>query len=269
MSNLAQRVLTALVGAPLVFGALWAGGWTLAGVLVFVALTAQAELYRLFRGARPLVAPGLALGAVAVLRPMLPFADALLAAGALLVLVATLYRASATPLADAAATLFGVLYPAALLGAALALRSAEAPWLFGHEAFWLTLAGLVCVWAADSFAYFAGRTLGRRALFPRVSPSKTWEGSAGGVVGALALAATFKLGVLPGVLSWPDVLALGLICGGASQFGDLVESHFKRAAGVKDSGRWIPGHGGMLDRVDALLFALPLLVLYFEVTRGL
>lgn len=273
-SNLAQRALTAVVGVTLALTAVWLGGWAFALLIAAAALAAQAEAYNLFRaaGADPLVGPGLALGALAVLRSAVPASEAWLVLGVLLVLGAVLFTRETTPLLDAAATLFGVVYPAALAGAAIALRASTAPWLVAggpHAAFWLTTAVLVCVWGADTFAYFAGRSLGRHPLFPRVSPKKTWEGSAGGALGAIALAAGFKLFVPALPLTWFDVAAIGLACGVASQLGDLVESLFKRSVGVKDSGAWLPGHGGMLDRLDAALVAIPLVAVWFVLTRGL
>jgi phosphatidate cytidylyltransferase len=190
------------------------------------------------------------------------------------VLVTVLFARAATPLADAAATLFGVVYPAALAGAAVALRTSDAPWLATGASgdaggFWLLTTVLVCVWGADTFAYFAGRAFGRHPLFPRVSPKKTWEGSAGGALGALALAAGFKLAVPALPLTWTDVVVIGLACGVASQLGDLVESLFKRSVDVKDSATWLPGHGGMLDRLDAAIVAIPLVAAWFALTRGL
>jgi len=270
-SNLAQRTLTALVGVTLALAAIWAGGWPFAALMVAAALAAQAEAYGLLRrtGADPLVPLGLALGALVVLRPLVPAADAWLALGVVAVLLTTLFARAATPMADAAATLFGVLYPSALAGAAVVLRTSDAPWLGATGGFWLLTTVLVCVWGADTFAYFAGRSFGRHPLFPRVSPKKTWEGSAGGAVGAMALAAGFRWAVPALPLSVADVVVVGLACGVASQLGDLVESLFKRSVDVKDSATWLPGHGGMLDRLDAALVALPLVAAWFAITRGL
>lgn len=273
LSNLTQRVLTALVGAAAVTALVWVGGWPFAVAIAGVGLQAQREIYRLFEAAstRPFVPLGLALGAVAVLRPLVPQADALLVLGALAVLGGVLYRRPETPLLDAAATLFGVAYPAALCASLVALRTNTGAWLAGtgHEAFWLTTAVLFCVWGTDSFAYFTGRAFGRTPLFPRVSPKKTWEGAVGGAVGAFALAAAFKTFTpLDAVLTWIDVAAVAFACGVASPFGDLAESHFKRSVAVKDSATWLPGHGGMLDRIDAALVAVPLVVIYFEWVKG-
>lgn len=271
MSNLVQRILTGIVGAVIVVGAVWIGGWPFAALMTAIALAAQYELYGLLRagGVQPMVGVGLLLGAVAVVAPLTEAAASLLTVGTLLILAAVLFRRRETPLLDAAGTLFGVIYPAALVGLIVALRLAEADWLAGDAAFWLTTALLVCVWGSDSFAYFAGRAFGRHKLFERVSPNKTWEGALGGAVGAVALAAAAKLLVLDDVLTWPDVAFIGFACGVASQIGDLAESHFKRSVGVKDSASWLPGHGGLLDRIDAAMVAVPLVVVYFNLVKGL
>ena len=275
MSNLTQRVLTALVGAVVVVSTVWVGGWPFALVITAIGLLAQREVYGLLEkaGTRPFQYLGLGLGALAVLRSLVPAAESLLILGALVVLGGVLYRRPETPLLDASATLFGVAYPAALCGSLVALRGPNL-WLdtFPLEArvgFWLTTAVLFCVWGTDTFAYFAGRALGKHPLFPRVSPKKTWEGAIGGAVGALLLAAGFRAFTpLSAVLTWADVVAIALACGVASPFGDLAESLFKRSVGAKDSASWLPGHGGMLDRIDAAVVAVPLVLLWFEAVKG-
>jgi len=125
----------------------------------------------------------------------------------------------------------------------------------------LVLLTLAIVWVGDTAAYFLGRAFGRHKLAPVISPKKTWEGAAGNIVGAAAAAAAFQ--------SWLQVplvhlLGVGVAASVAGQVGDLVESAFKRSAGVKDSGTLLPGHGGMLDRVDALILAAPAVWWYFD-----
>lgn len=271
MSNLTQRALTAVVGAAVVLGLTWIGGWPFVGLMAAVALGAQAELYGLLRaaGVRPLTGLGLGLGALAVVAPVAEAAGPLLVLGGLAVLGAVLFTRKETPLLDAAGTLFGVLYPAALAAHIVRLRVNEADWLLGPEAFWLTAAVLFAIWGADTFAYFTGRAIGAHKLFERVSPNKTWEGAVGGAVGSFLVVSGFKLAVLDGVLTWPDVAAIAVACGVASPFGDLVESLFKRSVGAKDSATWLPGHGGLLDRIDAALVAVPLVVLYLDLVKGL
>lgn len=125
---------------------------------------------------------------------------------------------------------------------------------------WLLLL-LICIWMADSVAYFAGRFIQGPKLWPAISPSKTVSGAVGGLVGSVAGAVVFGSIAIPGHSELAFVFC-GLIISITGQLGDLVESAYKRSAGVKDSGNLLPGHGGMLDRVDSLLFAAPF-ALYF------
>lgn len=115
---------------------------------------------------------------------------------------------------------------------------------------------LLVVWAGDTGAYFVGRKYGKRKLYPLISPGKTLEGAAGGLGASVVVALLFKLVAFP-ALGIPGALVVGLLIGAVSQIGDLCESFFKRAYGVKDTGRLLPGHGGMLDRFDGVLFSLP------------
>lgn len=153
--------------------------------------------------------------------------------------------------------LFGALYVGFLLTYAVALRrDADGPSLI--------FALCVTVWAGDSAAYYVGRSVGKHKLFERVSPKKTWEGAAANVVAsvlALAIARwTFYKALRP-----LDVVVLGLAISVVGQLGDLFESVLKRGAGVKDSSNILPGHGGMLDRIDSLLFAGPVIYYYHAV----
>ena len=262
MSDLAQRAVTAIVGASLVIAAMWVGGWLFAAVIALAAVLAQRELYLLAAkaGVTPLTWMGLALGVVASLWAMLPWAAPVITVGGLLVVLAPLVRVRETPLLDVATTLLGVFYPAMLAGFILALRTVD--WT-GDAPFWLTVAVLSGVWGSDTFAYLAGRAFGKHPLFPRVSPKKTWEGAIGGLVGAMVIASAFKLLALNAEWTWLDAGIVAAACGVAGPLGDLAESLFKRSAEVKDSGSWLPGHGGMLDRIDAALVAVPLVALWF------
>ncbi|MEM8558747.1 MAG: phosphatidate cytidylyltransferase [Bacteroidota bacterium] len=267
MSNLALRVLTAVVAIPIVLGAVWLGGWVFGGVVALAAVLAQLEVAHMAEARGEIQTHrwlGGALGALAAVWPLVPYAVEVLVVGVLVLLVAELRRAALRPLENVAVTAFTLVYPAGLFGFLVALRDGPADDTLG---FWLTASVFLMVWAADSFAYFTGKTwssFGRtHPLFPRVSPKKTWEGSLGGFLGAVAMIAALKTFVLP-QLSWVDVAVLGVISGALSQLGDLVESLFKRAAGVKDSAGYLPGHGGLMDRFDALLVAAPLVYLYLH-----
>lgn len=125
-----------------------------------------------------------------------------------------------------------------------------------------TMIAILCIiWASDSFAYIAGKNFGKNKLFPSVSPKKTYEGFAGGLIGALATGIAFSLYSEKSVFAW-IVLTLVIVIMGV--LGDLIESKFKRAGGKKDSGTILPGHGGLLDRLDSLLFASPFAYLTLE-----
>ncbi len=153
---------------------------------------------------------------------------------------------------------FGTLYAFAPWHFATLLRSESVHWLFF---------GLALNWAGDTVAYYVGRRLGKHQLAPVVSPKKSWEGAAGSVVGSVIFGLLYMGRFEPRVPLWHIgvIAVLGNIAG---QFGDLAESAMKRGAGVKDSGNMLPGHGGMLDRVDSTLFALPV-VYVLSVVSGL
>jgi phosphatidate cytidylyltransferase len=154
---------------------------------------------------------------------------------------------------DLGLTLAGALYTGGLLGYAPVLASMPETPTRGDGVTWMLLV-LLGTAACDTGAYLVGSRLGRHKMIPHISPGKTWEGLAGGILGAIvaavALSGILKIGWLPAIL-------LGLVICAAAVTGDLCESLLKRAAGVKDSGNVIPGHGGILDRVDSILFVLP------------
>jgi phosphatidate cytidylyltransferase len=260
---LAQRVLSALVGIP-VFIALvvWAPAWAFTAVVLLFAMGAQLELYGMFAaaGIEADRVAGLLLGALVVLafaadRPvLLPLALSL----AVIVVVALgLRREAATERAWAGVTLtlLGVCYCAWLLGHVIWLRA-----LPGGQM--MTLFALGVTWCGETAAYFVGRRFGRRPLAPRVSPGKTVEGGVAQLVASVLVAVA---GARLVQLSVPDAAAVGALLGSVGQIGDLSESFLKRSAGAKDAGRAIPGHGGVLDRLDSLLFNVPALYywLYF------
>jgi phosphatidate cytidylyltransferase len=264
---LAQRVLSAVAAIPvLVALVVWGPPWLFTVVVLLMAAGAQLELYRMF-GAAGIEADrgvGLALGALVVIafgadRPvLLPLA---LSLAVIVALALGLRRDARSERAwiGVTLTLLGVCYCAWLLGHAIWLRAMP-------DGGALTLFGLAVTWSGETAAYFAGRRFGRHPLALRVSPGKTVEGGVAQVIAsvvvALAGAALVPLRpVEPG--------AIGLLLGVVGQVGDLSESFLKRSAGAKDAGSLIPGHGGLLDRLDSLLFNVPALYywLYFTGTR--
>ncbi len=205
----------------------------------------------------------------------LPLVVLVLSIGTMITLVAGMYRSDGRPLRDNVVTIAGVVYVSLSLGMLLGLRSMFAgdvvmvdhlhrvspdvdPGSVGALA---VAAMMASIWTCDSVAYFAGRAFGKTPLFRRISPKKTWEGGVGGGVGAVAAMIGMRFWFLP-YLSVGDAVMLGLFAAVGGQIGDLAESHLKRDVGAKDSSNIIPGHGGVLDRFDSLLFVAPLWYLY-------
>jgi phosphatidate cytidylyltransferase len=276
-----KRELAGAVAIPIVLAILFLGPPILFNALVaLVALGAVWEFYRIAEKTGHPVAKTVGLGASALLlggaallwgpfRFETPGGDIVavavktrpsfwfVAAIAMVFLAAIAPLASKIPppvaLAGAASTVFGIV-SIALPATALCLLRARSPRA--------VLMLLLLVWVCDSCAYYFGRSFGRRPLAPVVSPKKTWEGSIAGLVGATLFAAAAgtwwflpELGPVRGALA-------GALASTAGQVGDLVESMWKRGAGVKDSGTFLPGHGGFYDRVDSLLFAAPVLAAF-------
>ncbi len=156
-----------------------------------------------------------------------------------------------------AAALAGLGYVALLMSVLPRIKAERAD----HGPAWLFLV-ISIPFVADGSAYIAGRLFGRHKLAPAISPGKTWEGAAGGLVGSIGAVLAIRAVWLTDQLTLPHAIVVAAIAGIAGQCGDLFESALKRAAGVKDSGRLLPGHGGMLDRIDALLFAAPVAYYY-------
>ena len=167
-----------------------------------------------------------------------------------------------TSVPSAAATLLAAAYVGALGGTIAALRVLPP----AEDGAWRVLLLLAIVMTSDTFAYFAGSAFGRHKLAPRISPGKTVEGLAGGLAGGIVAALVVHRLGLPEIPALAAV-ALGIVVSAFGVTGDLVESLMKRWSGVKDSGRLFPGHGGMLDRLDSLLFGAPVLYYYFLYAR--
>lgn len=160
-------------------------------------------------------------------------------------------------LVDISVTLFGILYVPFLLSFVTLTRNMEYGWLY----IWLIFIG---GWVTDTFAYFTGVTLGRTKILPKVSPKKSLEGSIGGVIGCSAAMTAFGMlmGGIPGGAPIYHFIILGVLCGIISQVGDWAASAIKRFVNIKDYGNVMPGHGGVLDRVDSILFVAPVVYFY-------
>ena len=280
--NMQARIAFAVVAIPAALGIVWLGGWPLVALLSVAGVLATRELFALAgaRGVHP--SPVLGLGAAALAAPLTWLAlsrpdwsaaagDWWSYAGALWILAtltwATLRRGpDAHPLGSAVVTLVGPLYAAALPAFLLVLRHAE----FGVRS-WpgtaLVFFPLVVTWVGDSAAMTGGRTFGGPKMAPSISPGKTRSGGVSGLIGSALAAVLWAALVLAPVgieLGIGVAAVIGLVLGVVGQVGDLAESLLKREAGVKDSSHLIPGHGGVLDRFDSLIFVLPVAALLFR-----
>ena len=280
---LLYRLLTALIGIPVILAAIWFGGYVFAGLVALLALIGLHEFYRLSArlGARPAGEVGYLIGLAFLLsaqaKSALSFPHEILALGltALLIIAALGWeiqrRREAPTLLSAGATVAGCLYVPFLFSFLILIRGgfeaatepvaplALSGWDFGGR---LVLLLFLVSWATDTAAYFVGRGLGRHKLAPSISPGKTIEGSVGGLIGAAIIGGIFGRAF---GLSLVHALLLSAAMGAFGQVGDLAKSRLKREAGVKDFGALFPGHGGVLDRFDSLLFNAPLAYYYLSV----
>jgi len=270
VNELARRAVVAVIGAPIALGIIWLGGAPLATLAGALSGIAAWEYYRIARdgGSTPMSVVGIVLSA------MIPLAVHAQQLGVfavplviwilvpLFVLALTIWTrgVDGKPLGAAATTVFGALYTGGTLSYLYALR------YFGYAVgdtagALVVIMPVVLTWASDTGAYFTGRVLGGPKLIPSVSPAKTVSGAIGAVVatvGACAAFVHFLLKPQAQLAFSPTGLIIFSVCiSVTAQIGDLTESLLKREAGVKDSGTLIPGHGGVLDRLDSLFFVLP------------
>ena len=254
-NSLVRRLTSAAIALPLLILSIWIGTWWLAAVAALAVLLALREFYRLAgaTGAGPYTPLGIIWGVGLVAAAAAGGAGWLwvLLSGALLTLIVGVTRRSSPGVAvDALLTTFGAVYIGGALSAALLIRQLDQ----GFQ--WLLLAFLL-TFAVDTGAYAVGKIFGSRRMAPSISPGKTWEGALGGLAAGIG-ASSALVGLMDLPLSTGAALGLGAGAAVVSQVGDLMESKLKRLAGAKESGRLIPGHGGLLDRLDSLVLVFPL-----------
>lgn len=285
MTNLVQRVLAAAVGIPLAVFLIWLGGWWFSAAMIVVSTVALWEFYHLADSKH--ASANMSVGVIWALVLQGCFAMALdsvgtagtiwmgvallvFVAGTLLTLGAEIWRAKENAILNTAVTLAGIAYVTIGFTTILFLRNtasaADEPHLWIDTGGALVLTLFVSVWSSDTLAYFTGLSIGKHKLLERVSPKKTWEGAAGGLVGAVAGFVALSAMLMPSMVM-VDAVACGVIVGVFGPIGDLAESWLKRDAVIKDSSHIIPGHGGFLDRFDSMLFAAPLVLIYLTVVN--
>jgi phosphatidate cytidylyltransferase len=275
LKDLAVRTMSGLVLLFVVVGALVWSRWSAAALFAVVMLGGLIEFYRLCqkKGVSPMYGIGIATSLAAFGLAFAIFyneagaslAPAILriASGALLYVmfmipitfVCELWRKSATPIANIATTFMGIIYVALPMAVILYIPQL----LVGEWNAWAMLAFISIIWINDIFAYLVGVSIGKHRLCERISPKKSWEGFFGGLVGAVGAAVLFGYLFGGNLYVWGG---LGLVTSLAGVAGDLVESLMKREVDVKDSGKMMPGHGGFLDRFDALYIAVPFVAIY-------
>lgn len=262
-----KRLITAIIGIPLIYIVVWhlPTGY----FAILLAAAAGLGLYELFRMAtlrniRAVMVPGIILGVLMVLnffQPLLPDLGFgfLVTASLLIIMIVRLFskRPVESALEDIAVTMFGILYVSMLFGFQGAIRMGQ------DGKYWLVFMYLV-VWTSDTAAYYIGTAFGRHRLYEKVSPKKSVEGLIAAIAGAVSAALLCRAVFMPKMGLW-EAAALGVILSCVGVVGDLAESLIKRGVGVKDSGSLIPGHGGILDRMDAMLFAAPVMFYYLAV----
>lgn len=285
--SLGQRVLTAAVLIPIIIALVWFGGWiACAGALVALGLSLH-ELHRMYaeKGWRPpLILTGVLSAEFLVIsmlwhdssQPMALVVSMLLGISISVIAsfawVMAVHRSLETAIVEWALTIATAFYLGFPLGFFLLLRGTHAG--ADNTGFAWLLALFFMVWANDTFALLTGHYFGKTKLSPRISPGKTREGFVGGLVFTIIAAFVFTMAV-PSLLhlslhvAWYDAVSLGILVSVAATIGDLAESFLKRATGVKDSGTIFPGHGGLLDRMDSLLFAVMVVFFYAAFLQSL
>lgn len=275
MKNLIIRTASGAVMLVVLLGAILASKWSFMALMAVIAVGGMWEFYRFSEkaGYQPMKWLGIFVGITifaANFAVSLFFDTEVDGVGAIILMVTLpilvlamplmaiceLYRKSATPIANIATSILGVLYVALPMSLLLII-----PLLLGNGVWnpWIIIFYVFIIWANDVFAYLFGITLGKHRLFERISPKKSWEGFFGGLLGAMAMGYVASIVVEANAIVW---IGLALVAAISGVFGDLIESMFKRSIDIKDSGNIIPGHGGWLDRFDALIVSAPFVFIY-------
>ncbi len=263
-----NRTLINVIGIPAILYLLWQGGPAFASFIFLVMMIGLDEFYRMNTTGRqtPVKLTGyIFTGLMAAYYFWLP-AITLLQGLSLLTcfIVITLFiemgRDKLNPTRNMGITILGIMYVPVLLGSVIALRNLDTVY-----STYFTVSMVVAIWSCDSVAFIFGMKWGQKKIFPRVSPNKSWVGSLAGLVSTFVVFYGLHVqGILPD-LTLLDVAVFSIITGFFGQAGDFAESLLKRDAGVKDSGKLLLGHGGVLDRFDSIIFASPLTYAYLSI----
>lgn len=263
MNELSKRILVAIVGIPTILILIFLGGWYFFLLILIISLVAQLEFYEMQKkkNYQPQRINGIIAGILLLLGIQTGEWQIIgigLVFMLMLILAFEMLRHHENMSTNIGITLVGILYIPLFLGTLIYTKS-----YVDHTFTTVQYAGfkyimmiLITIWICDTFAYAFGILFGKHKLYEKVSPNKTIEGGVAGLFGAIVTIVVVKIfNILP--LDWFSAIIIGITVGVFGQMGDLVESWFKRDAGVKDSSALLPGHGGMFDRFDSLLFLSP------------
>lgn len=270
MSNLTSRTLTSMTAISLISGILFVGkyygkNWVVSILLVLITFLCAREYLRLMKKSHISLEKYSFLSCSLLIELSFVFFDGkyshlfLFGAIALFVLI---YLPAHLPIRKILASVFGVFYIPYFLHFFYLIYVGGGP-----TGLLYCLLILIMVWCYETGAFVIGSVWGRHKMAPKLSPNKTWEGVLGGIIFTLIGANSSPIWI-PWLTSLPHIFAISILIGLAAQVGDLFESKLKRSAGVKDSGSFFPGHGGVLDRLDGLLFAIPIAYFYFHYILG-
>ncbi|AFH48334.1 Phosphatidate cytidylyltransferase [Ignavibacterium album JCM 16511] len=266
LNNAIVRILVSVFAIPLILIVSYLGKWYFTSFILAIALIAFYEFYSFAKSKNALINLPFGLIGIAliIVNQFKPFNDykTLIIFWFLILLIYELFRNKESALLNLSLTSFGFLYFALMGSSLIAIREfyPDVDDLYNKGAY-IIFSLLGTIWICDSAAYFFGTAFGKHKLFPRVSPKKSWEGAIFGFVFAILSMILFQK-IFVDFLPLSTAIGIGVIIGIFGQIGDLIESLLKRDAGVKDSSNLIPGHGGIFDRFDSLLFSAPFVYYY-------
>ncbi|MBI1936491.1 MAG: phosphatidate cytidylyltransferase [Ignavibacteriales bacterium] len=271
LSNLATRVIVALFGVPLIITLCIVGKVPFLIFVLVIGVVSFFEFHKMLARRRfiPNVLVSSASVITLILNSYLSFTDFYTLAIIIvsILLLAELQRNRESAIANVGTSLIGIFYIGLFSSSLVKLRDFYSDSFFLYDqGGYLIVSIFASIWICDSAAYFVGSAIGKHKILPRVSPHKSWEGAIAGLIFSIAIMIAAK-NLIADFLSMHDAVIIGIITGTIGQAGDFVESMLKRDANVKDSSSLIPGHGGILDRFDSLLFTAPVVYLYLLFTN--
>ncbi|MEN8193255.1 MAG: phosphatidate cytidylyltransferase [Bacteroidota bacterium] len=265
MNNRTTRILVAVLSIPFLLGLSYWGEIPFLVLVLAIGLFSFKEFSDMSnnKGESVNLVFGSLTVAALILNAYFRFSDLQLIVllSMILILIHELFRDKGSALRNVGSTLLGIIYIGLFSSTIVSIREYFAGTLQYSNGGLLIISIFITLWVTDSAAYFLGSAFGKNKLFPRVSPNKSWEGAIAGFVFAIVTIIVLKFFILQ-FLTLVDAIVLGIIIGLFGQIGDLVESLLKRDTGVKDSSNIIPGHGGILDRFDSLIFSSPFVYIY-------